>query len=208
MLGTTPHCPPNQPSTIFAAARAPDAAPLHALLSSLPPADARALATARSDTGFLPLHLAASAGSSPSVRLLLAHGAPPAPRDSESWSTPLHCALLRGNLGAALALLAAGAPAEDGEEGWAARRAGASAEAWLAKPLAPPSERAAAQGGGCRDKPGMEPDHYHTCYALSGLSVAGGGGGQPGVAAVDPVCNLRPERVAAAREYYGALPVH
>ena len=61
-------------------------------------------------------------------------------------------------------------------------------------------------GGGCRDKPGMEPDHYHTCYALSGLSVAGGGG-QPGVAAVDPVFNLRPERVAAAREYYGALPV-
>jgi protein farnesyltransferase subunit beta len=64
---------------------------------------------------------------------------------------------------------------------------------------------AQAPGGGCRDKPGMEPDHYHTCYVLCGLSVAGGGG-QPGVHALDPVFNLRPERVAAARAHFGALP--
>jgi protein farnesyltransferase subunit beta len=59
-------------------------------------------------------------------------------------------------------------------------------------------------GGGCRDKPGMDPDNYHTCYALSGLSVAGGGG-QPGVHELDPVFNLRHERVAAARAHYSAL---
>ena len=62
-------------------------------------------------------------------------------------------------------------------------------------------------GGGCRDKPGMAADFYHTCYALSGLSVAGGGGGERGVEALDPVFNLRPERVAAARAFYGALPI-
>lgn len=29
-----------------------------------------------------------------------------------------------------------------------------------------------AQKGGFRDKPGKQPDFYHTCYALSGLSIA------------------------------------
>ena len=28
------------------------------------------------------------------------------------------------------------------------------------------------RGGGLRDKPGKPPDHYHTCYCLSGLSAA------------------------------------
>ena len=28
------------------------------------------------------------------------------------------------------------------------------------------------RGGGLRDKPGKSPDHYHTCYCLSGLSAA------------------------------------
>ena len=27
-------------------------------------------------------------------------------------------------------------------------------------------------GGGLKDKPGKYPDYYHTCYGLSGLSVA------------------------------------
>lgn len=27
-------------------------------------------------------------------------------------------------------------------------------------------------GGGLRDKPGKNPDHYHTSYTLSGLSIA------------------------------------
>ena len=66
--------------------------------------------------------------------------------------------------------------------------------------------------GGCRDKPGKSRDHYHTCYALCGLSAAQGAGGGAGAEGggglhgVDPVFNLRPERVAAARAYYGALP--
>ena len=44
-----------------------------------------------------------------------------------------------------------------------------------------------APAGGLRDKPGKPPDLYHTCYCLSGLSVAQaaggsvvGGGGEPG----------------------------
>lgn len=34
------------------------------------------------------------------------------------------------------------------------------------------AQRPAAQGGGLRDKPGKRPDAYHTCYNLSGLSLA------------------------------------
>jgi protein farnesyltransferase subunit beta len=74
--------------------------------------------------------------------------------------------------------------------------------------------------GGLRDKPGKARDHYHTCYCLSGLSVAqhrrdgrvvdaGRMVGDPGVntvAAVDPKFNIRLERVAAAREYFASLP--
>ena len=75
--------------------------------------------------------------------------------------------------------------------------------------------------GGMRDKPGKSRDNYHTCYALSGLSVAqqyGGGGagdGDDGEAATivvgnsnnrlqptHPVYNLRLDKVAQARAFF------
>ena len=88
------------------------------------------------------------------------------------------------------------------------------------KPPAPAAE------GGCRDKPGKSPDFYHTCYALSGLSVvqwwgkssssssSGGVTSQPSplggpdnlVEETDPVFNIRPCKLKAAREYFKALP--
>lgn len=34
------------------------------------------------------------------------------------------------------------------------------------------AQRTTAEGGGLRDKPGKRPDAYHTCYNLSGLSLA------------------------------------
>jgi protein farnesyltransferase subunit beta len=77
--------------------------------------------------------------------------------------------------------------------------------------------------GGFRDKPGKSRDFYHTCYCLSGLSVAqhgalrGGGGGGCGVVEVlgepqnelpllHPLYNLRASRVEAARAVFAALP--
>jgi protein farnesyltransferase subunit beta len=87
--------------------------------------------------------------------------------------------------------------------------------------------------GGLRDKPGKSRDNYHTCYSLSGLSVAqqfGGGGGakKEGEEEDDdedddekksvvvgslsnllepthPVYNVHREKVKRALEYFGAL---
>jgi protein farnesyltransferase subunit beta len=69
--------------------------------------------------------------------------------------------------------------------------------------------------GGLRDKPGKPPDFYHTCYCLSGLSVAQhapGGGGVLGAAGnelarTDLLLNLVEERAAEAAAYFGALPL-
>jgi protein farnesyltransferase subunit beta len=81
--------------------------------------------------------------------------------------------------------------------------------------------------GGLRDKPGKGRDFYHTCYCLSGLSVAqhggragagagaGAGGGPPRVvgdpsenrvAEIDPLLNIRVEKARAARVFFAKLP--
>lgn len=68
--------------------------------------------------------------------------------------------------------------------------------------------------GGLRDKPGKQPDYYHTCYCLSGLSAvqhAAGGTGVLGAPSnqlerVDPLVNLMEERVAEAAAYFAAQP--
>lgn len=39
--------------------------------------------------------------------------------------------------------------------------------------------------GGLRDKPGKRRDYYHTCYCLSGLSIAQHMGRPPGAAVYD-----------------------
>lgn len=69
--------------------------------------------------------------------------------------------------------------------------------------------------GGLRDKPGKRRDQYHSCYALSGLSIAQH---EPGaivmpppagdsalVASTHPLFNIRHERVASARAHFAAL---
>ena len=67
--------------------------------------------------------------------------------------------------------------------------------------------------GGVRDKPGKNPDYYHTCYGLSGLAVTGPKRSCPcsnGSACTlsgndlhytSPLYNVRPERVAAFRSW-------
>ena len=68
--------------------------------------------------------------------------------------------------------------------------------------------------GGLRDKPGKPPDYYHTCYCLSGLSVAQHAPGGTGVlgadgnelAATDLLINVVEPKAAAARAHFGALP--
>ena len=72
--------------------------------------------------------------------------------------------------------------------------------------------------GGLRDKPSKPRDFYHTCYNLSGLSVAqhvltgGADGGEPYVwgdrgnnliGRTDPVFNIRTERLDAIRGVFG-----
>jgi len=47
--------------------------------------------------------------------------------------------------------------------------------------------------GGLRDKPSKSRDFYHTCYNLSGLSIAQGTNDR--VARTDPRFNIRIERV-------------
>jgi protein farnesyltransferase subunit beta len=62
-------------------------------------------------------------------------------------------------------------------------------------------------GGGLRDKPGVAADFHHTCYALSGLSVAQHYAGAVPPDAASAVCkvdllhNVCEERVAALRAF-------
>jgi hypothetical protein len=68
--------------------------------------------------------------------------------------------------------------------------------------------------GGLRDKPGKPPDYYHTCYCLSGLSVAqhvAGGGGVLGAAGnelkkTDLLVNVVEARAEEARAWFAARP--
>lgn len=69
--------------------------------------------------------------------------------------------------------------------------------------------------GGLRDKPGKPRDHYHSCYCLSGLSVAqhgAGKGSEPVVfgdksnllVATHPAYNISREKAEAALAYFAA----
>ena len=70
--------------------------------------------------------------------------------------------------------------------------------------------------GGLRDKPSKPRDFYHTCYALSGLSVAqhGLGDAPPCVwgdasnllERVHPAFNVPLDKAHAALDHFGALP--
>ena len=61
---------------------------------------------------------------------------------------------------------------------------------------------------GLRDKPGKPADWYHSCYCLSGLSLAQEmsgvrmGGQHNALQATDPRLNVLPERLSAARRYF------
>jgi protein farnesyltransferase subunit beta len=73
--------------------------------------------------------------------------------------------------------------------------------------------------GGMRDKPGKEPDFYHTCYCLSGLAVAQHSG-PPGaerltlsphgedalLRRIDVRFNITQDKVERARCFFAALP--
>lgn len=73
--------------------------------------------------------------------------------------------------------------------------------------------------GGLLDKPGKARDFYHTCYCLSGLSIAQHFGNQElhhehilgkeenRLAPTHPVYNICPEKVAQAVQYFHQLPV-
>jgi protein farnesyltransferase subunit beta len=71
--------------------------------------------------------------------------------------------------------------------------------------------------GGLRDKPGKGRDFYHSCYALSGLSVSQHPIDSRGalqvygdldnlIAPTDPVYNIGPEKVKFAKSYFQVLP--
>ncbi|XP_067681772.1 protein farnesyltransferase subunit beta-like [Haliotis asinina] len=74
-------------------------------------------------------------------------------------------------------------------------------------------------GGGLIDKPGKSRDFYHTCYCLSGLSIAqhftGGhladmhivGNTKNEVKSVHPVYNIGIDAVIHANEHFNSLPV-
>ena len=73
------------------------------------------------------------------------------------------------------------------------------------------------RGGGLRDKPGKPPDHYHTCYCLSGLSAAqeaaaaaagagavvGGEGNR--LERTHPLLNVVEARVCEAAAFFSSL---
>ncbi|XP_060772315.1 protein farnesyltransferase subunit beta [Neoarius graeffei] len=73
-------------------------------------------------------------------------------------------------------------------------------------------------GGGLLDKPGKSRDFYHTCYCLSGLSIAQHFGNKDlhnelvlgqdenRLAPTHPVYNICPEKVAQAIQYFHKLP--
>lgn len=72
--------------------------------------------------------------------------------------------------------------------------------------------------GGLRDKPGKPPDYYHTCYCLSGLSLAQHCRRKPADAPIimgvpenelemtDPVTNVVVDKLLAARAFYAGVP--
>ncbi|GBG26095.1 Protein farnesyltransferase subunit beta [Hondaea fermentalgiana] len=66
--------------------------------------------------------------------------------------------------------------------------------------------------GGLRDKPSKRRDQYHTCYALSGLSVAQLGGSKVWgtqtnrLVETDPVYNIEREKLRRAKERFADLP--
>ncbi|XP_026854190.2 protein farnesyltransferase subunit beta [Electrophorus electricus] len=74
-------------------------------------------------------------------------------------------------------------------------------------------------GGGLLDKPGKSRDFYHTCYCLSGLSIAQHFGNKDlhhelvlgkeenRLAPTHPVYNICPEKVARAIQHFHQLPV-
>lgn len=63
---------------------------------------------------------------------------------------------------------------------------------------------------GLRDKPGCPADYYHTCYSLSGLTIAQMssqkvlGASQNVLRPVDICINVLPERLQFARSYFGS----
>jgi protein farnesyltransferase subunit beta len=73
--------------------------------------------------------------------------------------------------------------------------------------------------GGLRDKPGKSPDHYHTSYALAGLSIAQerpgsdpverifygktAGNVNPALRELDPIFNVARDHLKKAMEYFG-----
>ena len=65
--------------------------------------------------------------------------------------------------------------------------------------------------GGLRDKPNKAADPYHTCYCLSGLSVAQHSAGivlgpeQNALIETDPLLNVITEKAKAAVQYYKSL---
>eukprot|EP01125_Pyxidicula_operculata_P021345 TRINITY_DN8172_c0_g1_i1.p1 TRINITY_DN8172_c0_g1~~TRINITY_DN8172_c0_g1_i1.p1 ORF type:complete len:396 (-),score=28.42 TRINITY_DN8172_c0_g1_i1:25-1212(-) len=68
------------------------------------------------------------------------------------------------------------------------------------------------QKGGLIDKPGKNPDFYHTCYCLSGLSIAQHFGSPAGLSVfgspenllleIDPVHNVDKQKLVAAISYF------
>jgi protein farnesyltransferase subunit beta len=66
-------------------------------------------------------------------------------------------------------------------------------------------------GGGLKDKPGASRDFYHTCYGLSGLSVAQtyiGDGEYPDVPRlepINPIFNICQRKVDIAHRYFGSM---
>eukprot|EP01130_Rhizamoeba_saxonica_P014749 TRINITY_DN6472_c3_g3_i2.p1 TRINITY_DN6472_c3_g3~~TRINITY_DN6472_c3_g3_i2.p1 ORF type:complete len:318 (+),score=73.63 TRINITY_DN6472_c3_g3_i2:503-1456(+) len=72
--------------------------------------------------------------------------------------------------------------------------------------------------GGLRDKPGVRRDFYHTCYTLSGLSIAQHnphyhpesktiyGRAENLLVPNDPIYNITPRNVAKAKAYFSAKP--
>lgn len=69
------------------------------------------------------------------------------------------------------------------------------------------------QRGGLRDKPSKHRDHYHTCYALSGLSIAQNSGAKVifpyseynHLRPTDPVYNICTEKLKSAMEFFAKL---
>lgn len=67
---------------------------------------------------------------------------------------------------------------------------------------------ACQEPSGLRDKPGKNPDFYHTCYCLSGLAVAQQCSGQVlgqannSVRATDVCLNVIPEQLEVARRHF------